>query len=227
MRSVALANQKGGVGKTTTAVHLAHGLALRGARVVLADFDPQGNAVVAMQAMTGGSSEGGLRGLREGLWILDACREMSDGPAGLHDVRKRIEAASPDWLIVDCPPRIDEWGRAGLQLCREVIIPVQAEFLAMQGLSQILATIQSQSMGLLGVLPTMVDVGEQVSREVVANLRTNLGSLVLETMILRDAAIVEAASHGVTVFDHDPCTTSAFCYGELIREVCDGRPQAW
>lgn len=228
MRSIALANQKGGVGKTTTSIHLAHGLALRGERVLLLDLDPQGNALVALQGMAGSGqedgSEGPFRVVAENLWVEgNFAEDLPDAPF-LQRLRKDIETLSPDWLIADCPPRMDAWGRAGLQLCAEVIVPVQAEFLAMHGLSQILATLESvkDHCSLLGVLPTMVDMREQICAEVVGSLRSHLGSQVFQTVILRDATLVEAASHGMSVFQYAPASKAAFCYGELIREVCDG-----
>lgn len=230
MRSIALANQKGGVGKTTTAIHLAHGLSLRGERVVLLDLDPQGNALVALQGMESGESPDvpPFRVAAPGLWVLGNFDQEQPDAAFLQRLDRDVARLEPDWLIVDCPPRMDAWGRAGLQLCREVLVPVQAEFLAMHGLSQILATLDSvkDHCSLLGVVATMVDAREQVCVEVVASLRAHLGDSVFETVILRDSGLVEAASHGMSVFRYAPGSKAAFCYGELIREVCDGGPQA-
>ncbi|MGE3173320.1 MAG: ParA family protein [Planctomycetota bacterium] len=232
VRSIALANQKGGVGKTTTAIHLAHGLALQGATVALVDLDPQGNAVVALQGMEVEVQQatGGFRAVSPGLWILGASPEGGQAPDAsfVASLRRRIEELDPDWLIADCPPRMDQWGKAGLELCDQVIVPVQAEFLAMHGLSQILGTLRAFEgrCSLLGVLPTMVDRNEQICQEVVANLRAHLQDSVFECVILRDAELVEAASHGESVFSYAPRSKAAFCYGELIREVCDGGSQA-
>jgi chromosome partitioning protein len=228
MRSIALANQKGGVGKTTTAIHLAHGLALRGDKVLLLDLDPQGNALVALQGMgadAGADEAGGpFRAVADNLWIEGDFAEELPDEAFLERLRRDMERLAPDWLIADCPPRMDAWGRAGLHLCQEVIVPVQAEFLAMHGLSQILATLESvrDHCKLLGVLPTMVDMREQICAEVVNSLRSHLGPQVFQTVILRDSTLVEAASHGQSVFHYAPGSKAAFCYGELILEVCDG-----
>lgn len=239
MRSIALANQKGGVGKTTTAVHLAHGLALRGQRVALFDLDPQGNATVALQGMTQhAAGEGAFRelhGLSERLWLLP-----SPGATGsvsrfavvdvgrLSGLAASLAEAGLDTLIVDCPPRMDEWGWAGLQLCGEVLVPVQAEFFAMHGLSQMLGTLERAAAEfpgrarLFGILPTLVDPREAVTIEVLQDLRRTLGAQVLKTVVLRDANFVEAASHGQTVFDYNPRAVGALCYGELVREVVHG-----
>lgn len=236
LQSLVLANQKGGVGKTTTAIHLAHGLSLTGARVALFDLDPQGNATVAMQGMIqdGSDNEDILVPIGPKFWLLPSpgAKAVLEQKASV-DVRKLHSlvdslANDLDWLIVDCPPRMDEWGWAGLQLCEQVVVPVQAEFFAMHGLSQMLATLEqaaSQHPGkakLRGILPTMVDLREPLSLEVLEDLRKNLGSLVLDSMILRDSSLVEAASHGKTTFEHCPWSEGALCYAELIKEIIDG-----
>lgn len=243
MRSVALANQKGGVGKTTCAIHLAHGMALRGDKVALFDLDPQGNATVALQAMThqGTTRDGDdlLREVEDGLWLLASPgasavvdEDVKVDLAGLQKLVSRLEAAGFHWLFVDCPPRMDVWGWAGIRLCQQVLVPVQAEFFAMHGLSQMLATLEEGrkryrgSCELLGVLATIVDRREQVDCEVVDDLRRNLGPLVFESSILRDSMVVEAASHGETVFRYSPGCKAAFCFAELVREVVHGGSQA-
>jgi chromosome partitioning protein len=252
LRSVALANQKGGVGKTTTAVHLAHGLALAGQRVVLMDLDPQGNATVAVQAMfadpsaasaessreqgAGGGQKARLLELRDGLRVLPSPGASQHLPRGLRlDVEGLVELVGEleqdgtDWVVVDCPPRMDQWGWAGLRICREVLIPVPPEFFPMHGLSQMMQTLaeareefpgQAQ---LLGVLVTMLDRREAVARDVLADLRQNLGVELVETTINRDPKFVEAASHGLTLFEYQLFSKGARSYGELVREVLHGR----
>jgi chromosome partitioning protein len=235
VRSIVLANQKGGVGKTTTAIHIAHGAALAGHRVALLDLDPQGNATVAVQGMSGGvAGEGALEWLTpisERLWLLPSAgiEAVMAGRARMDLDRLRglvgeLESQI-DLVIVDCPPRLDEWGWAGVQLCDEVIVPVQAEFFAMHGLSQMLQSLDQVARDLpgkgrlRGVLPTMVSLREPVATEILDDLRRNLGERLLRTVILRDASLVEAASHGVSVFTHSPWSMSALCYAELVREV--------
>jgi chromosome partitioning protein len=235
VRSLALANQKGGVGKTTTAIHLAHGLAMAGGKVALLDLDPQGNAAVGIQGMVGSESSDlhdrelpMLREVSPGFW-LSADHGTEPDLAGLRNLAGDLDRAGFDWLIADCPPRMDAWGWAGLAVCREVLVPVQAEFFAMHGLSQMMATLERARTelpghgALLGVLPTIVDWSEPVCREVVEDLRRNLGPAVLDTMILRDSRVVEAASHGKTLFAYRPHAKAALCFGELIREVANGR----
>ena len=237
MRSIVLANQKGGVGKTTTAIHLAHGLALAGSRVVLMDFDPQGNATVALQGMAGGEQGVGalewMTPVAGQLWLVPSAGH-EEAPSERHIDTDRLAAlmgeleGSIDVVIVDCPPRMDAWGWAGVQLCEEVIIPVQAEFFAMHGLSQMMASLEAAARmhpgkgRLRGVLPTMVDLDEPVAGEILEDLRRNLGGLMLESIIFRDASLVEAASHGQSVFVYSPWSKSALCYAELVREVRNG-----
>lgn len=238
MRSIVLANQKGGVGKTTTAIHLAHGLALAGKRVALFDLDPQGNATVAMQAITSEADFDadleGLTKLDDRLWLLPSpgdgstlARNATIDIGRLKDLVDRLSDRL-DWLVVDCPPRMDEWGWAGVQIAEHVLVPVQAEFFAMHGLSQMLASLEAASAEfpgkaiLRGVLPTMVDLREPVTLEILEDLRKNLGDRLLKSVILRDTCVVEAASFGQSVFQHSPFSKSAFCYAELVKELVDG-----
>ena len=238
MRSLVLANQKGGVGKTTTAIHLAHGLALAGEKVALFDLDPQGNATVAVQNLQGGKEEDGplemLEPIAENLWLLPSPGAESLVEPGtsidIERLGKLTEelAKAVSWLIIDCPPRMDDWGWAGLQLGDQVLVPVQAEFFAIHGLSQMLSAMEVASgqmpgkAKLLGVLATMVDASEPVTLEVVEDLRSNLGELMMQTTILRDSNLIEAQSHGRTAFSHCPWARGALCYGELVKEILDG-----
>ena len=239
MRSVVLANQKGGVGKTTTAIHLAHGLTLAGLRVALFDLDPQGNATVAVQALGDTEPEPdpdveGLTRLCPNLWLLSSpgdgstlARDVAIDVPQLAGLVERI-AERLDWLVIDCPPRLDAWGWAGLQIAEHVVVPVQAEFFAMHGLSQMLASLDAAAAefpgkaALRGVLPTMVDLREPVAAEILEDLRKNLGDRMLRTVILRDASLVEAASFGKSVFQHCPFSKSACCYAQLVKELVDG-----
>ncbi|MFO1054176.1 MAG: ParA family protein [Planctomycetota bacterium] len=243
MRSIALANQKGGVGKTTTAVHLAHGLALTGATVVLIDLDPQGNATVGLEGMQDDASNvqdpdspfSVLQALSDGLWLLPSpgARRNIDRNT-VPDTRKltalssALGEAGVDWLVVDCPPRMDAWGWAGLEICEQVLLPVQSEFFAMHGLSQMIQTLRAARKQfparaeLLGVVPTMVDLREPITEEVLSNLQRNLGSHLMRSLIFRDLTFVEAASHGQTLFRYRLGAKGSLAYGELVREVLHG-----
>jgi len=237
LRSIVLANQKGGVGKTTTAIHVAHGFALAGRRVLLMDLDPQGNATVAVQGMQGKETGVGplewMTAVDERLWLLPSEGGEAVPSGRAIDVAKLSQLVAElekeiDVLVVDCPPRMDEWGWAGVQLCEEVIVPVQAEFFSMHGLSQMMASLEEAARlfpgkgRLRGVLPTMVDMDEPVTAEILEDLKQNLKELLLSSVIFRDASLVEAASHGMSVFAHSPWSKGALCYTELVREIIDG-----
>lgn len=238
MRSIVLANQKGGVGKTTTAIHLAHGFSLAGRRVVLIDLDLQGNATIAVQGMESEQMGEGivkeLTPLAPGLWLVPSPGAYSamprDARVDLGRLQQLVVSLSEqvDILIIDCPPRMDDWGWAGVQLGDEVVVPVQAEFFAMHGLSQMLASLESAAAEfpgkarLRGVLPTMVDYSEPVTREILDDLRKNLSGKVLRSAILRDTRLVEAASFGKSVFVHSPASKAALCYAELVKELING-----
>lgn len=238
MRSIVLANQKGGVGKTTTAIHLAHGAALAGKNVLLMDLDPQGNATVAVQGMPSDGSieppQAWMTPVCERLWLAPAASsqdlQATEQELDTDRLQQVVEdlADQIDLLIVDSPPRMDAWGWAGVQLCEEVLVPVQAEFFSMHGLSQMMASLEEATQRfpgkgkLRGVLPTMVAHDEQVAGEVLEDLRHNLGELLLDSVIFRDPSLVEAASHGQSVFVYSPWSKGALCYAELVQEVMNG-----
>jgi chromosome partitioning protein len=238
MRSIVLANQKGGVGKTTTAIHVAHGLALAGHRTALFDLDPQGNATIAVQSIAREAVPDdaleGLSLLDERFWLLPSPGDGSTLARGatidvdrLKQLVERIRGQL-DWLVIDCPPRLDEWGWAGIQIADEVVVPVQPEFFAMHGLSQMLASMEAAARefpgkaALRGVLPTMVDLREPVTMEILDDLRKNLGDRLLQSVILRDTALVEASSFGQSVFHHSPQSKAARCYADLVKELEHG-----
>lgn len=232
-----MANQKGGVGKTTTAIHLAHGFALAGQRVLLMDLDPQGNATVAVQGMQTDSEadppHASMTAIAERLWLVPSAGSVrADSEAKLdtdrlHSVVQSLDQ-DIDVLVVDSPPRMDDWGWAGVQLCDEVIVPVQAEFFSMHGLSQMMASLDEAARRfpgkgqLRGVLPTMVNIQEEIASEVLSDLRQNLGTTLLRSVIFRDSSLVEAASHGQSVFSHSPWSKGALCYTELVQEIMHG-----
>ena len=223
------------MGKTTTAIHIAHGLALAGQRVLLLDLDPQGNATVALQGFEAPAEKdaphSALLSVAPRLWLLPSPGGAGSGAGG--DVARLRAicdecASQVDWLVVDNPPRMDALGRVGIELTEEVVVPVQTEFLAMHGLSQMLGTLEEVASAhpgkarLRGILPTIVDPREPVALEVLADLRRTLGDRVLQTVIFRDAHLIEAASFGTTAFQHCPWSKGALCYAELVQELIHG-----
>jgi chromosome partitioning protein len=133
--------------------------------------------------------------------------------------------------LVDCPPRIDDWGWAALSRCAEVLIPVQAEFFAMQGLTQALRTLDQMrgqdgtKPALLGIVVNMIESELPMNREVVEDLRQHLGDRVFHTSIPRDPGFSEAASHGVTLFEHNCSARGGRAMAALAREVLHGRAE--
>lgn len=241
VRSVAISNHKGGVGKTTTAVHLAHGLALSARRVALVDLDYQGSATVALQGMledTERLEHPQLRHLRlvdENLWMLPSGGDdWTVGRAGsldgdaLRAFCAALRADGFDWLVIDCPPRMDEWTWVGLSLCEDVLVPVQAEFLAIHGLAKMtasLAEVNRRHPGkarLWRVLITMFNAGETVAREIRADLQRTLGEQLCRCVVFRDASVVEAASHGLSLFRYEVFSKASRAYLELVKEVIRG-----
>jgi len=236
MRITSIANQKGGVGKTTTAVNLARALALRGQRVLLVDLDPQANASLALQGMEPGKGgDSWTRLVCPGLHILSF-------PHFLHGKSQRTpslallqEAWEPfleekEWILLDCPPRVDAWGLLGLEVSHSVLVPVQSEFFAMQGLAQMLQVVEgvrstrNPKLAVEGILLTMVDWREPLHRDVVEEVRDHMKGRVFWTEIPRDLKLAEATSHGLPAWDYDPAGPGALAYLQLAREVDGDEP---
>jgi len=207
----------------------------------MVDLDPQGNATLAVQGMKPKQEPpakgplADLQMLSDGLWLLPSPGARRNlGPRATPDqgrlckLAAELEQVGIDWLIVDCPPRMDAWGWTGLRLCEAALLPVQAEFFAMHGLSQMMDTLeQAAAEGpcgkLMGVLVTMLQSDEQVSLEVLDDLRKNLGDRLFQSVVFRNSQFVEAASHGLSLFDYNLDAKGARSYAELVREVLYGQ----
>ena len=248
-RIIALANQKGGVGKTTTAVNLSASLARDGARVLLVDIDPQGNAssglgVVARDGIPT-VYDVLIRGLpafraihrsedQRGLDLLPANRDLVGAEVELVGVRDRETilrdtlvpiAGNYDFVFIDCPPSLGLLTLNTLAAADSVLIPIQCEYYALEGLSQLLNTIQLVQRGLNpdleieGVLLTMYDQRLSLSRQVATEAKKYFGRQVFDTVIPRNVSIAEAPGFGKPVADYQPSSPGARRYAALAREL--------
>lgn len=253
-RVTALANQKGGVGKTTTAVNLGAALALGGARVLVVDIDPQGNASSGL-----GVTERNhiatiydvlIRGLpvfqavhrraggHDNLDLVPSNRELAGAEVELVGVRDRetilknmLAPVLPDYdyVFVDCPPSLGLLTLNTLVAADSVLIPIQCEYYALEGLTQLLNTIRlvqrslNPHLAVEGVLLTMYDQRLNLSRQVASEAKRYFGDRVFRTVIPRNVSIAEAPSFGLAVADYQPSSIGARRYAALARELARAR----
>ncbi len=244
-RILCVANQKGGVGKTTTAVNLAAAIAKAGLRTLLVDLDPQCNATSALGSEpTARHPLVELRPLRESLvetalkdlHLLPGSRNFQDvevlanaenGEAALirHHLSRGLSAY--DYALIDCPPSLGPLTQTALAASTEVLMPIQCEYFAMEGLTQMIHVIRNvmrqddNCLEFGGILLTMFDPSLELTHEVDAEVREFFGEIVFDTVIPRDVAVAEAPSHGLSVLDYAPRSRGTRAYLELCMEVLE------
>jgi chromosome partitioning protein len=247
--AIALANQKGGVGKTTTAVNLGVLLARSGLRVLLIDIDPQGNATSSLGIDKSSLSattydvlvdrfpanRAAIGTDRPGLSLIPSTPMLAGAEVELVNLpereRRLAHALSPivttfDVILIDCPPSLGLLTVNALTAARYVIVPIQCEFLALEGVGQLVTTIDlvkrqlNPPLDIIGVLMTMYDVRTRLSANVVEEVRRFFPHRIFNTVVPRSIRLAEAPSYGQSIAEYDAQSRGAQAYGEIAHELC-------
>jgi chromosome partitioning protein len=256
-RIITVANQKGGVGKTTSTVNIAAAIAQAGHSVLVIDLDPQGNASTALGARHTEGTPSVYEVLTGELTLADVAQECPElpglrtAPATIDLAGAEIElvamvareyrlskavtsylaqqslehGAGPDFVFLDCPPSLGLLTLNGLVAAREVLLPIQCEYYALEGLAQLLRTVDmvrthlNPDLVVSAILLTMYDGRTRLASQVADEVRTHFGAQVLDTVIPRSVRVSEAPSYGQTVLTYDPTSSGALAYREAAAQV--------
>ncbi len=247
-RIFCVANQKGGVGKTTTTVNLAAGLAQIGQRVLVVDLDPQGNATMgsgidkrALQLSVydvlleeAGIAEARQPSPKGGYMVLGANRELAGAEVELVQLERREQrlklalsavAADHDFVLIDCPPSLSLLTLNGLCAAHGVVVPMQCEYFALEGLSDLVNTIKqvhanlNAQLQIIGLLRVMFDPRITLQQQVSEQLKTHFGDKVFDTVIPRNVRLAEAPSYGEPGVTFDPASKGAVAFVEFAKEM--------
>ena len=245
---IAIANQKGGVGKTTTAINVAAALAASELRILVIDSDPQGNATTGLGGIKDGTRPSlyhvllGGAGIAETIQpagfegldlipgdknLVGANLELVDTPRREFRLQEKVAAVrgTYDFILVDCPPALDLLTLNALLAADSVLVPIQCEFFALEGISELMDTIErirssfGHPLEIEGILLTMYDDRTNLTRQVAADLRDFFREQVFETVIPRSVRLAEAPSHGQTILAYDARSRGAESYIRLAKEI--------
>lgn len=248
---IAIANQKGGVGKTTTTINLAAALAEAGKRILVVDLDPQGNASTGLGIEVEDREFTTYDLLLDdiepkdviqqtetkGLLIVPATVDLSSADIELFSNEKRsfllhdalrqtqMDQFELDYILIDCPPSLNLLTVNAMIAAHSILVPLQSEFFALEGLSQLMLTIRevrqsgNKDLRIEGVLLTMYDKRNNLSQQVENDARANLGELVFQTVIPRNVRVSEAPSFAMPVLSYDPTSKGAVAYRDLAAEL--------
>ena len=246
MRKIALVNQKGGVGKTTSAVNLAAALARLGARVLIIDLDPQSNTTIHLglrpaecknttYALLSGRcslAEAAvtlapkLRLLPSNIELAGAEMELAGALGREHVLTEALGSIEDtDFVLIDCPPSLGLLNVNGLTYADEIFIPLQCEFFALQGISLLMRTLDvvrtrlNPDLDITGVIACMLDLRKSLSRETLSEIERHFGDKLFKTRIRSNVRLAEAPGHGKTIFQYAPDSYGAEDYHALAREV--------
>lgn len=252
-RIIAIANQKGGVGKTTTAINLAACLAEAGKKILLIDCDPQGNATSGL-GIDKDHLENSIYevlldecGIRQAMQAVDRVENLTVLPSNVNLAGAEVELLEVedkeyilsntvdyirddyDYILIDCPPSLNILTVNAMTTADSVLVPIQCEYYALEGISQLIHTVElvqerlNPDLTIDGVVFTMYDARTNLSADVVASVRENLNTKVYNTIIPRNVRLAEAPSHGLPIHLYDSRSSGAESYRNLAREVIERR----